>query len=42
LGEGLLKSRGRFLHAAGKLKTDDWNGETRVQLQIEDAAAAGA
>ncbi|HUO01531.1 MAG TPA: single-stranded-DNA-specific exonuclease RecJ [Rhizomicrobium sp.] len=42
LGEGLLKSRGRFLHAAGRLKTDDWNGETRVQLQIEDAAAAGA
>lgn len=42
LGEGLLKSRGRFLHAAGKLKTDDWNGETRVQLAIEDAAAAGA
>jgi len=42
LGEGLLKSRGRFLHAAGKLKADDWNGESRVQLQIEDAAAAGA
>jgi single-stranded-DNA-specific exonuclease len=42
LGEGLLKSRGRFLHAAGRLKADDWNGEIRVQLQIEDAAAAGA
>ncbi|HWF63405.1 MAG TPA: single-stranded-DNA-specific exonuclease RecJ [Rhizomicrobium sp.] len=42
LGEGLLKSRGRFLHAAGRLKADDWNGESRVQLQIEDAAAAGA
>jgi single-stranded-DNA-specific exonuclease len=42
LGEGLLKSRGRFLHVAGKLKADDWNGESRVQLQIEDAAAAGA
>ena len=42
LGEGLLKSRGRFLHAAGKLKADDWNGESRVQLQIEDAAPAGA
>jgi len=42
LGEGLLKSRGRFLHAAGKLKTDDWNGESRVQLLIEDAAPAGA
>lgn len=42
LGEGLLKSRGRFLHAAGRLKADDWNGETRVQLQIEDAAPAAA
>jgi single-stranded-DNA-specific exonuclease len=42
LGEGLLKSRGRFLHAAGRLKANEWNGEIRVQLEIEDAAAAGA
>jgi single-stranded-DNA-specific exonuclease len=42
LGEGLLKSRGRRLHAAGRLRCEEWNGEIRVQLQIEDAAAAGA
>lgn len=42
LGEGLLKSRGRFLHAAGRLRCEEWNGESRVQLQIEDAAAGGA
>ncbi|HKD46353.1 MAG TPA: single-stranded-DNA-specific exonuclease RecJ [Rhizomicrobium sp.] len=42
LGEGLLKSRGRFVHAAGRLKADNWNGDSRVQLQIEDAAPAGA
>jgi single-stranded-DNA-specific exonuclease len=40
LGEGLLKSRGRAIHVAGKLRTDDWNGQSRVQLQIEDAAAS--
>ena len=40
LGEGLLKARGRPIHVAGKLKADDWNGQERVQLQIEDAAAS--
>ena len=40
LGEGLLQSRGRPIHVAGKLRTDDWNGQARVQLQIEDAAAS--
>lgn len=40
LGEGLLQSRGRPIHVAGKLRTDDWNGQQRVQLQIEDAAAS--
>jgi single-stranded-DNA-specific exonuclease len=40
LGEGLLKSRGRPIHAAGKLRADDWNGQARVQLQIEDAAGS--
>ena len=39
LGEGLLKARGRAIHVAGRLRTDDWNGRERVQLQIEDAAA---
>ncbi len=40
LGEGLLAARGRKIHAAGKLATDEWNGQIRVQLRIEDAAAA--
>ena len=42
LGQGLLKSRGSRIHAAGRLKTDDWNGNTRVQLVVEDAAPADA
>jgi single-stranded-DNA-specific exonuclease len=41
LGKGLLASRGRAIHAAGKLKIDEWNGRTRVQLLVEDAAPAG-
>lgn len=40
LGEGLLASRGRLIHAAGKLRSDDWGGAERAQLQIEDAAPA--
>jgi len=40
LGEGLLASRGRLIHAAGKLRSDDWGGTERAQLQIEDAAPA--
>jgi single-stranded-DNA-specific exonuclease len=40
LGEGLLASRGRHIHAAGKLRSDDWGGTVRAQLQIEDAAPA--
>jgi single-stranded-DNA-specific exonuclease len=42
LGEGLLASRGRAIHVAGRLRQDDWNGRSRVQLEIEDAAPAGA
>lgn len=41
LGAALLKARGARIHAAGRLKADEWNGQTRVQLQLEDAAAAG-
>ncbi|HWF64380.1 MAG TPA: DHHA1 domain-containing protein, partial [Rhizomicrobium sp.] len=40
LGEGLLGSRGRKIHAAGRLTAEEWNGQVRVQLRIEDAAAA--
>jgi len=42
LGEGLLKSRGARIHAVGRLRQDDWNGRIRAQLEIEDAAPAGA
>jgi single-stranded-DNA-specific exonuclease len=40
LGDGLLGSRGKVLHVAGRLRRDDWNGRVRVQLEIEDAAPA--
>jgi single-stranded-DNA-specific exonuclease len=42
LGDGLLKSRGRCIHAAGTLRLDHWNGQERVQLQLLDAAPAAA
>ena len=42
LGDGLLGGRGSLLHVAGRLRQDDWNGRIRVQLEIEDAAAATA
>jgi single-stranded-DNA-specific exonuclease len=42
LGDGLLASRGKTIHAAGRLRQDDWNGRVRVQLEIEDAAPASA
>jgi single-stranded-DNA-specific exonuclease len=42
LGESLLKARSHRIHALGKLKTDDYSGSVRVQLHLDDAAAAGA
>jgi single-stranded-DNA-specific exonuclease len=42
LGKGLLASRGKTVHVAGRLKIDEWNGRARVQLQVEDAAPATA
>jgi single-stranded-DNA-specific exonuclease len=42
LGEGLLHSRGAPLHVAGYVRADEWNGQRRVQIQVEDAATAGA
>jgi single-stranded-DNA-specific exonuclease len=41
LGRGLLKSRGKLVHVAGKLKSDNYEDEPRVQLHVEDAAPAG-
>jgi single-stranded-DNA-specific exonuclease len=37
MGRRLLAGGGG-LHVAGKLKPDDWNGRSSVQLEIEDAA----
>lgn len=42
LGQALLASRGKRIHAAGILKRDDYNGEARVEMHLEDAATAGA
>jgi single-stranded-DNA-specific exonuclease len=42
LGQGLLKSRGKLIHAAGRLRADEWQGRVRVQLHLEDAAPAQA
>lgn len=38
LGAGLLQAKGRFIHLAGYLRPDNWNGRSSIQLQIEDAA----
>lgn len=40
LGTALLESAGASLHLAGRLRADEWRGEIRVQLHIEDAAPA--
>jgi single-stranded-DNA-specific exonuclease len=38
LGRFLLESRGKPVHTAGCLSADHWQGETRVQLRVLDAA----
>jgi single-stranded-DNA-specific exonuclease len=42
LGRALLQDGGRPLHLAGKLRADDWQGRSGVQLVIEDAADPAA
>jgi len=42
LGRGLLAARGKRVHAAGRLRKDEWNGRVRAQLHLEDAAPAEA
>jgi single-stranded-DNA-specific exonuclease len=42
LGDELLKARGQAIHAAGRLKPNEWNGQVTVQLEIVDAAPAAA
>jgi single-stranded-DNA-specific exonuclease len=41
LGEALLKSRGSQIQVAGRLRAEEWNGQARVQLHLDDAAAVG-
>jgi single-stranded-DNA-specific exonuclease len=40
LGPSLLSMRSRSCHLAGHLRIDEWQGEERVQLHIDDATAA--
>ena len=40
LGNALMQSRGRPVHAAGCLSIDRYQGEERVQLRILDIAAS--
>jgi single-stranded-DNA-specific exonuclease len=42
LGPALLHAGGAALHVAGHLRCDEWQGERRVQLLIDDAAPAYA
>ena len=42
LGRALLGARGARIHAAGRLRAEEWNGRARVQLHLDDAAPAGA
>ena len=40
LGKSLLGARGQYIHAVGHLRCDEWQERKRVQLRLEDAAAA--
>jgi single-stranded-DNA-specific exonuclease len=40
LGAALMQGGGATYHVAGTLRPDNWNGETRVQLCLDDAAPA--
>ena len=42
LGRALLGARGKRIHAAGRLRAEEWNGRVRVQLHLDDAAPADA
>ncbi|WP_448586192.1 single-stranded-DNA-specific exonuclease RecJ [Thermaurantiacus sp.] len=39
-GEALLERPGRMVHLAGRVAVNDWNGRSRVELHLDDAAAA--
>jgi single-stranded-DNA-specific exonuclease len=40
LGQALLKARSSRVHLAGKLKQDDYDGSSKIELHVEDAASA--
>ncbi|HLI23220.1 MAG TPA: single-stranded-DNA-specific exonuclease RecJ [Stellaceae bacterium] len=40
MGKALLSSQGAGFHIAGHLRADSWQGQTNVQLLIDDAAVA--
>jgi single-stranded-DNA-specific exonuclease len=40
LGPALLQNDGASFHVAGHLRCDEWQGDRRIQLTIEDAAPA--
>jgi single-stranded-DNA-specific exonuclease len=40
LGETLLTGAGQRFHLAGRLEMSHWNGRSKVQLRLEDAARA--
>ena len=40
MGKALLSSQGAGFHLAGHLRADSWQGQTSVQLMIDDAALA--
>ena len=40
LGPALLEGGHQRFHLAGKLELNQWNGRTKVQLRLEDAARA--
>ncbi|WP_412057883.1 single-stranded-DNA-specific exonuclease RecJ [Bartonella sp. DGB2] len=40
LGDFLLQNIGEIVHLVGQLELNEWNGRTRVQLQVLDAAPA--
>lgn len=41
LGQALLNYEGKRFHLAGRLRADNWNGRSSVQLQIEDGVIVG-
>ena len=40
LGPALLQKNARFLHLAGHIRCDEWQGVERVQMHIDDASAS--